>query len=55
MPSGTETVAMSASLACRRSVVVIVVSGLFGRNTMAMRLMTANGTAMRNECEMPVA
>ena len=31
---------------------VMRVSGRFGRNRMAMRLTTATGTAMRNECAM---
>ena len=55
MPAGTETVARSASLASMRSLVVMRVSGTFGRKMIAMRLRTANGTAIRNECEMPCA
>ena len=52
MPSAVETVARSASLAATRSLVVMRVSGMFGRKTIAMRLTTARGTAMRNECAM---
>ena len=31
------------------------VSGLLGKNTIARSEITANGTAIRNECEMPFA
>ena len=55
MPSAVETVARSASPAAMRSDVVMRVSGLFGRKMIAMRLITANGTAIRNECAMPWA
>src|SRR5690606_14094027 len=55
IPSGTDTVARSASAACARSMLVIRPRGIAGRNTIAMRLTTANGTAMRNACEMPPA
>ena len=55
MPSAVVTVARSASLAATRSLVVMRVSGLLGRKRIAMRLTTASGTAMRNECAMACA